>query len=87
MFNKATICGVWTHCPICWLHGWGGNVTKIERDRIDIVKRAGRVIGISQSAVDGGVSVQWRRNRGAKGAMAPPICFEGAKCHFGPPPQ
>ena len=49
MFYKATICGVWRYCLVCW----GGNVTKMERDRIDIIiKKAERVIGISQSAVD-----------------------------------
>ncbi|KAJ8048808.1 hypothetical protein HOLleu_01276 [Holothuria leucospilota] len=49
MFYKATICGVWRYCLVCW----GGNVTKLERYRIDnINKKAERVIGIYQSAVD-----------------------------------
>ena len=49
MFYKATICGVWRYCLVCW----GGNVAKKEKDRIDgVIKRAERVIGVPQPAID-----------------------------------
>ncbi|PIK38495.1 hypothetical protein BSL78_24668 [Apostichopus japonicus] len=49
MFYNSIFCGVWRHCLICW----GGNVTKVEKDRIDhIIKKAGGVIGGQQHTVD-----------------------------------
>ncbi|PIK43898.1 hypothetical protein BSL78_19228 [Apostichopus japonicus] len=49
MFYNSIICGVWRYCLICW----GGNVTKVEKDRIDhIIRKAGGVIGGQQHTVD-----------------------------------
>ena len=49
MFYISTICGVWRYCLICW----GGNVCKIERNRIDrLIRNAERVIGVELEPVD-----------------------------------
>ena len=49
IFYNGRLIGVWRYCLICW----GGNVNKIEKNRIDsIIKKAENVIGRSQPAVD-----------------------------------
>ena len=49
MFYSTTICGVWRYCLNCW----GGNVCKIERNRIDrLIRNAERVIGVEPEPVD-----------------------------------
>ena len=50
MFYTSTICGVWRYCLICW----GGNVTILEKDRLDgIRKKAEIVIGSPHSSALG----------------------------------
>ena len=47
-FYNSVLCNVLRYCLICW----GGNVSKMERDRIDrVIKWAGRVIGEPQRLV------------------------------------
>ena len=49
VFYTSTIVSVWRYCLVCW----GGNVSKREKRRIDvIVRKAERLIGASQPSVD-----------------------------------
>ena len=49
LFYNSVIMGVWRYCLICW----GGNAKKVDVDRInEIIKKAGRVVGVCFAPVD-----------------------------------
>ena len=47
LFYQSTVMRVWRYCLICW----GGNIKKINIERLDVVERAVHVVGVGLALV------------------------------------